>query len=954
MLILALVLFISILGIYFHLSVSGRERSIIALDVYVSGAAVTLAAGQGFFEPDTDYAPVIASFLRGDIDSIPLGDLPADIPKRNLPAAASSEYHLYLNYTTALFWRLFGISRRSLEPLAAIMFSWTALAVYGLMRLLMRKSFAFFFSLAFMFSPPILTMCGHIRDFSKAPFLLTLVFLLVLLIRHRFGRLGILLISISLGIVNGTAMGFRQDALVFFPITIAMLIAATFSNLNYSVLGPVRKSLSAIKTALFAPAVYSILFFLIASPMLGKMEGGADPYHPLVQGFSIKNMDNLGIRSGLYIPHSSGQDNYTFNTYYHYYRRANKNPEAHFAYDSAGSATAGRQWLIDMGIRFPADIATVIYASVLRTLRYADAYTMLRFNIASPIYGLLHTVHIAIANHLHLFGLLYALIALLILSSNSLYAAFSLFFLGFYLCGYAGLQAELRHTFHLTFVPYLIIGFLLNCVFTCFQFLVRCLRTRAKRIRIVPFKAPLFRVSVFAVLTLAMILFPLQSLSVDQTFSAAATVRRCIYAERSPLPFTRTNSLGWTTYDLIDAHATKDIGRRDIEALFEVMSLLTKKQRFPRPLSPRYIVVEFDGAKVPDFLFLRYESLNFWSDFSQLLRLPEIKNAHGAVFHAFPVYEMLTFVDGIFRTRFQGIAIPDEFSDSVKAIYETDDISSFPFLMPLTWAQGDDLKRPLFYFDPSKLPLHQALDFFPDPIFYEFVPHSTLSFYNAADTAEQQHRYREASLLHGLYLLSRVPSIQDMHIIRKLIDVDALTTALEGLSRLGTLSSEQQKERIRLLHEIAVCSIEREAKHSVPNQMEDTRAALAQLMEIHSEAIPEILLNIGDTLKKCHFYDRAYELFLELLITYPDHDILFHHVNISLTDMTSPKSAFEFWTDVSKASPDTFYPWFYLGVTCERIGKMQDAINAYQKALLIRPDSSDALIRLENASRLSQ
>jgi len=291
-------------------------------------------------------------------------------------------------------------------------------------------------------------MLPNLRDFSKAPFILTIIFLLVYLIKVKpsLSRLAVYLPL--LGLLIGVGMGFRQDIIIFIPTAILVACISLYRVGNASLL---RRCVVA--------ALFLACLFGTASPMLGKMEGGAQPYHPLVQGYSMKRMESLGIAPAAYAPLASGQDNYVFSVLYDYYRRVNSKPNAHFSYNSPGAEAAGRQWLIDMGVHFPADILTRGYASVLRSLRYADAYTPWFSQFPSGLRGI-ENIHLGFAAFMHRFGLLLGMAALLCIGVRNLTAGLGLIVFVVYVFGYVGLQCEFRHAFHFAFIPFWVMGFL--------------------------------------------------------------------------------------------------------------------------------------------------------------------------------------------------------------------------------------------------------------------------------------------------------------------------------------------------------------------------------------------------------------------------------------------------------------------------------------------------------------
>ena len=428
-----------------YLNAVRTNRSAIQGIEYLYGPSVMFAAGRGFYHPDINASPELRAFVRNEVESLDPKMLPPDIPRQDSTVAA---YHLYLLYVVAAFWWLFGISWSSLEPLAAIMLGWNAAAAYGLFRLGMGRVISLVCAVIFTLSPPILIMLPNLRDFSKAPFILTVILLLIYLVKAKpsLSRLAVYLPL--LGLLIGVGMGFRQDIIIFIPPAILVACISLYRAGNASLL---RRCAVA--------ALFLVCLFGTASPMLGRMEGGAQPYHPLVQGYSMKRMESLGIEPAAYAPLASGQDNYVFSVLYDYYRRVNHKPNAHFSYNSPGAEAAGRQWLIDMGVHFPADIITRGYASVLRSLRYADAYTPWFSQFPSGLRSI-ENIHLGFAAFMHRFGLLLGIAALLCIGVRNLAAGLGLIVFVVYVFGYVGLQCEFRHAFHFAFIPFWVMGFL--------------------------------------------------------------------------------------------------------------------------------------------------------------------------------------------------------------------------------------------------------------------------------------------------------------------------------------------------------------------------------------------------------------------------------------------------------------------------------------------------------------
>ncbi|HDP35020.1 MAG TPA: hypothetical protein ENN29_07930, partial [Candidatus Hydrogenedentes bacterium] len=471
------------------------------------GPAVMLVAGRGFYQPDVSVSPELRAFLRNETETLDPGALPDDIPAVESTVAA---YHRYLLYTVAAFWRLFGMSWTSLELMAALMLGWCAAAAYGLFRLGMGRLPSVALTMAFALSPSMLTMLPHLRDFGKAPFILSAILLLAALIKNKPSVNRATRYAVSLGLVIGVGVGFRQDVIIFIPPAIFIVALALYRGAR----GSRRRRFAGF--VLFATCMFGA-----AWPMLGRMEGGAQPYHPLVQGYSMKRMANLGIAPASYQPLASGHDNYVFAMLNAYYRRVNDAPDAHFEYNSPGAEAAGRQWLMDMALHFPADILTRGYASVFRAVRYADAHTPWFMLLPSHL-RLLEQCHIAFAAFMQRFGLLLGALALLMIGMRTMTAGLGLFIFAVYVFGYTGLQCEFRHAFHLSFVPFWIVGFLLHNAATA---AIPRIAATPRAADVLKGRAARWRTAVlFFAFVAVMALAPLCVLRVYQSCAAAKTI----------------------------------------------------------------------------------------------------------------------------------------------------------------------------------------------------------------------------------------------------------------------------------------------------------------------------------------------------------------------------------------------------------------------------------------------
>jgi hypothetical protein len=98
------------------------------------GPAVMMACGYGFTQPPYAAAPQsLLAFLRLERDDFNCGDLPHPMPTE--PVSWNGTWY-YLYGTTALVWKVAGLSWLALDWLAGALGAVTLAALYGLFRLL--------------------------------------------------------------------------------------------------------------------------------------------------------------------------------------------------------------------------------------------------------------------------------------------------------------------------------------------------------------------------------------------------------------------------------------------------------------------------------------------------------------------------------------------------------------------------------------------------------------------------------------------------------------------------------------------------------------------------------------------------------------------------------------------------------------------------------------------------
>lgn len=781
--IIVLLLFLG--GVYVgkaYLNAVRTDRSAIVGTELLYGPPAMYAAGYGFYQPDTSVSPELRAFLRNEVDALALHALPAEIPAA--PSTVAS-YHRYLLYTVAAFWCVFSISWSSLELLAALMLGWCAVAAYGLFRLGMGRIISLALALVFMLSPPILIMLSHLRDFGKAPFILSTIFLLVYVIKTKPDMFRLRFLLPLLGVLIGIGMGFRQDIIILIPPAILVTCIALY-----------RSGKGTWRQRVGIGVLFLVCLFGMAWPMLGKMEGGAEPYHPLVQGYSMKRMESLGIEPAAYAPLACGQDNYVFSVLYDYYRRVNHEPNAHFEYNSPGIEAAGRQWLLDMGIHFPADLITRGYASVLRSLRYADAYIPWFAQLPLGLHGL-ESIHLRFAVFMHRFGLLLGLVAALLLGARNVTAGLGLIVFVVYVFGYVGLQCEFRHAFHLSFVPFWVVGFLVANLARVIRRPAICCMTGKQ------WQTLAYKVLLFVLCGLVLVVAPLYSLRLYQQYMAKPFVEEIITSACTQLETRKTTKFGWTLFTETERSSTGVATEEPAGKVTAIKRMLNEMEEWLQggdadPLlwdtHTRYMVAEFDAATLPEWFYIRYTSEGAWNDFSQVVRLPSPGKMQGTIRYFFPVYELYMRDDRVAaRNLFAGVGVPEQQAGTLQGLYEIKDLSKIHFLMHLITIDS-----------VLPLPLYQKINFMPDPLMYYVAENDPVAIATQAEQAMRMGRTREAIFFYRTALLLSPITSHRLHIARVLMTLDELDAAFDGALDARNMTKDYAQETAQLLFDLGI------------------------------------------------------------------------------------------------------------------------------------------------------
>lgn len=503
------------------------------------------ACGRGFENPRVSQVPGLEAFLNGDTDSFDCGCIPgdADVLPRDTRGMTYDEidayhpqpdfhgflawqrYHRYLVWTVAWLWRVLGVSWSALTPLCGVLCGLTAVALYGLFRLAAGRWLATLFALLVTVSPLHLEQVPHIRDYSKAPFILIALLFMGLLVKRSRSARATLAIAILCGASIGIGVGFRTDVLICAPAF--PVVALIF--LPGSLRATWRLRFGAVVAFLAVAGVAGL-------PVLLELFREAGHFaHVAILGLLHYCDARLGVGSPLYELGDPFSDYYVLSVVQSFSERTTGwMPPTRVM--SAEYHEATQQFLHTYVATFPGDMLLRAYASVLRVV------DELRVNFHEPqpagitnaFLGMVYTWYAALTRYLLVGGRYTVALALLALAARNVRLACAALFLLLYFAGYPAIQFTLRHAFHLEFISYWMVALLLAGLWRIVR-RPECWTIRAESMRGVLRGA--VRAGAFAAVAALVLWLPLAGLRAYQE----AKVRTMLetYAEvagRDPIP----------------------------------------------------------------------------------------------------------------------------------------------------------------------------------------------------------------------------------------------------------------------------------------------------------------------------------------------------------------------------------------------------------------------------------
>jgi hypothetical protein len=646
------------------------------------GAAVTLACGRGYVDPGHDLTPGLSEFLAVRVDRFSCAELPASLPQRTLNN--TQRLYRYLLSAVAGVWAIRGVSWSTLWPLFGLFYGATVAVCYGLFRLGMGPVAATAAAAAITISPVHLANLPGLRDYAKAPFILGLILIAARLARHVHSKRSTFALSGLFGAVLGVGFGFRNDIVIVAPLFVVGLLAWE----------PPRDG-RGIRTRVAAIAIAATTFMAVALPILSGYTQGSNSGHVALMGLMTPFDRPLGIAGSVYEWGHVYSDGFGDTLIQSYSERVHGRP---VGYLSAEYDRAMFEYLLLVVRHWPADVLTRASAAVLRIVdlpftpgTHADA---IPYALQGATLPGLYEWHNAGVSILRGKGLIAVALVLLVLSRSSVWGAVLLLVSLLYVAGYPAIQFQPRHFFHLEFIAWWALGFLVERSVPGVTGYVRARRRSFPRPSMS--RAAAKRMAWFALTALAVIALPLAGARSYQQRHMRGFLRAYVDAPRDRLPLEPVGSGERTLLRAPTLWADADPGRG---------------------VRTQYVVARVSPATCPVVrlpLTFRYATVNGQPDFSLDMTVTFLPALPVEIF--FPAYR----ASGKFT--FEGIEVSRGFERCVEEITRVRHLDSLPILVNLTLTSGWE-QSPLY----QRIAEWEVSDRTPFPSLYTLPPALTVA-----------------------------------------------------------------------------------------------------------------------------------------------------------------------------------------------------------------------------------
>jgi hypothetical protein len=406
--------------------------------------ALMTACGRGF-HLSVETPAAVTRFLSQEDDRFFCASLPADLPMRE--GLVSQGSWLYLMLLVAAGWKILGFSWSGLPPLFGLMFGLGSACAYLIFTFGMGRLLALFFAAAFALSTLQLLELSDLRDYSKTPFMLGLLAILLSLAISQFSMRRTIALSAAFGLLVGVGYGIKPDTLIQLPLfagTILLFLPV-----------PLRSHLKEKAAAL---ALAALTCFLSLWPVFHATPAtGNNLWHVVLLGFMPEYGTALGVEHPVYHWGVSGSDEFVELAVGSYARRVHPEwPPMDLA--TAAYERGTRTYTGELAARFPADMVTRTIASIVRMPEVPfgwpkpplpgvlDRFYTVRERILAPMYG---------------FGVLFVLASIAAVALLRPKQGLFLLTAFAYVSAYPVIEFHNRNFFYLEVVGWLAIGFLI-------------------------------------------------------------------------------------------------------------------------------------------------------------------------------------------------------------------------------------------------------------------------------------------------------------------------------------------------------------------------------------------------------------------------------------------------------------------------------------------------------------
>jgi hypothetical protein len=420
---------------------------------------VMSACGRGFVFP-LERPHELVDFLRSRLTTFDCRVLASVVHTH--AAGIPARLHLYLAFATAMAWRWLGVSYANLWPVYAVLHGAYAAGCFVLFRLYVARWVALLAALGLAISPITVAMLYSLRDYSKAPFMIWSIALLLMAIRAGSAQRAIILSAIA-GSILGFGTGFRSDVMIMLPIGAVVLAAG------------LRPPAQTWRTCLGAVAVFIAGTLIISAPV-SKVESSGSGMLAM-QGVTDPFVQFLGAGPAPYRLGWTYSDELSLSTTAADLRRTDPDWDAHEGKPLCGvtqSFTRSTRYFLGWAPLFAADFATHMIKSALSIAGF-EMFISRREQGLDPAGWALRpvwynsvlpqTMPAGIAAVLIVAGAAGVLSLLFGVFARNRREAACLALMIAYLLAYPATQFSIRHFFHLEFVSWLGVLALVNLPF---------------------------------------------------------------------------------------------------------------------------------------------------------------------------------------------------------------------------------------------------------------------------------------------------------------------------------------------------------------------------------------------------------------------------------------------------------------------------------------------------------